>query len=269
VAIEWWLALAAAFLLLVAAAAGAVRLLRGSERWRYVVLGARLGAAVALAAALVAGGLNRAGWWAFDLWLGTLGLALATVVVQVALVWRCGFDGGGPMIDFAALGLILVAELAGQSGIGAGGCAQRAVLFWVSWAWLLLGVASLVVGASASLWLGLRHVSIRLGWKLYLPSGVEVHAFLSRATALALVALGGGLVVAAWWAWRLAGSMTRGEPQYAGFAAAWLVAAMGLLAWQLERHPGRWAAILLAVAAGVALLSLFAGPQLNPLLRGL
>ena len=213
--------------------------------------------------------MSRGGWWAFDLWWGALGLALAAVAVQVILAWRCGVAGGGPVTDLVALGLIPVAELAGQSATGAGGCAQRAVFFWASWTLLLLGGGSLVVGASASLLLGVRYVSTRLGRELYLPADVELHAFLSRATALALVALGGGLVVAAWWAWRLAGSMTRGEPQYAWLAAAWLVTAMGLLAWQLERHPGRWAAILLAVAAVVAFLGLFAGPQLNPLLRGL
>ncbi len=262
--LEGWLILAASLALLAAVAVQMVWLLRGSGPWWASVWLARLAAVALLAATLLVTALGRRGGLAPEPALVLLGLACAVAGVATFLTWCCGVDGAGPASDLLALALLLGADLAWRLGATFPACGQHTAWFWVSWLGLLVGVGGLVVGMAAALMMAVRLAAGRFGWRLFLPPGVEAHAFLIRATVLALVSLGAGLIIAAWWTWRWSGSLGVGEPGGLWLVASWLLAAVSLLSWQLGRRPGRWAALFVVAAAALGLLGLLVGPLLAP-----
>ena len=115
------------------------------------------------------------------------------------------------------------------------------------------------MAASAGLMLLLRGFWAKIGWDRQLPPRDDVQAFLRQATTLTLAALGIGLVVASWLAWRNVGAPTGDDPRSTWMVITWLISAMSLLAWRLR--PGRqglWAAILAILAASTAILGMLA-----------
>ena len=261
---EGWLTWAAGLALLVAVVVQMMWLLRNAGPWRGSVWLARLAALTLLVAVLVVTALSRSRGLVLAPASLLLGLACAVLGVGMFLTWRCGVDGAGPVGDLLALALLLGTGLAWQMGLAAPVCRLHSVWFWLSWLGFLLGVGSLIEGLAAALLMVVRRVGQRLGWRLYLPPGVDLHAFPSQSAALALVSLGSGLFVAVWWAWRWTGSLTFGGPTGTWLAASWLLAAASFLSWQLARRPGRWAALFLVAAAGLGLLGSVVGPQLTP-----
>ena len=78
---------------------------------------------------------------------------------------------------------------------------------------------------------------------------------MSEAVWVTIVLLGAGLLLSFLWAWRTYGSLSTGDPRQAWLAAAWLVAAMSAVAWQLEGRNRAWASLL----AGIAAVTIVAG----------
>ena len=145
--------------------------------------------------------------------------------------------------------------------VGPGGpvpdCTQEGVPFLMQWSLLLVGSGAAVVAAGGALALALAALLARLDWDRPLPRRLELHGVVKDGTALALVALGSGLVVSVWWAWQTTGQLASGDPRTGWLAVAWLLAAMSRQAWRLGWYPARWAAVLSIVAALVAGASWF------------
>jgi hypothetical protein len=144
-------------------------------------------------------------------------------------------------------------------------CAQQSPLLRVQWALFLFGAAAAVLAACAAVLLLAREALARRGRAL--PVGAEdLAAFIILAGRLALLALGGGLTVGAWWAWQTTGGLASGGPRQAWIGAALLLTAASLLGWRLEKHAMRWAAALAVLAGAAALFGLLAVPGLQRLL---
>jgi hypothetical protein len=258
VTIEFWLVLGASALLVVAGVARGLALLREQGRWGPVAIGGRTGAVLILTVALVLSTANQGQWSPSDLQQAVLSLALATLCAHLMLVWRCGVDGAGPVADLIALALVLVGMFVIGSGAPPLGCVRCAAPFYIQWTLYFFGAGGVMVAGSAGLLLMLRAGASRQGWGLRWPLEVDLYAFLGQATALALIALGAGLAVSAWWAWRAMGSLSGGDPREVWMASTWLVAGTSWLSWQLGKRPERWAAGLAMVAAAVAIFGLLA-----------
>jgi hypothetical protein len=256
--IEFWLLLGAIALLAVATVIRGVALFKGQGWWDPVAVGARLGASVVLVVVLILSISVQGGWSPFDLRQVVLGLALATVCVHLGLLWRGGVDGAGPVVDLLVLILLLLEAFVIRPVASVLACPEPMTAVYVQWSLFLLGIGSAVVAGSASLLLVLRGLGVVRRLDLQLPTGADLYVFLRWATALALVAVGGGLAVSAWWAWRSVGSLTSGDPREVWMASVWLVIGMSLLSWELERRPGRWAAALALVAATAGIFFLVA-----------
>jgi hypothetical protein len=89
-----------------------------------------------------------------------------------------------------------------------------------------------------------------------LPGQIPLYGLLTQASILAVVALGSGLIISAWWAGRTSGLLAGGTRREMWIAVAWLSAAMSLVAWQLDGRRGRWAIGLALVAAAAVLVAL-------------
>jgi ABC-type transport system involved in cytochrome c biogenesis permease subunit len=93
-------------------------------------------------------------------------------------------------------------------------------------------------------------------WPVHWPHRADLHVFLRQATQLALVALGSGFTVGAWWAWRTWGTQASGDPKEVWLAIAGLFAAMSWLARCMGRRWGRWTAGLALAAAAITIAGL-------------
>lgn len=261
---ERWLALAAGGLLTVATVGSGLALRSDRRRGKMLAVGARLAALAALLAALVLAAARSGGWSPFDLQQAALGWVLATVTIQLALTWRLGADGAGPVVDLVALALTLTVAFIIWPGAQPTTCTQDSSLLLVQWASLLVGAGAVVVAGSAGLTLALYAALAGRDWRL--PRRSRPRAVLKQATELALVALGLGLTVGAWWSWWATGALAGGDPRVTWLAATWLLSAMSLLAWRLDHRPVRWAAGLAVAAAAAAGFGLLVVTDLTHLL---
>ncbi len=250
-----WIIMAAVFLALAAVAAGlAMFAVRGP--WSVVAIGARVAALALLIVALVASAMAQGKWMAVDPQQAMLGLIATMLAVHLVLAWRLGTGSAGPVVDIVALGLVIVVTVEG----GAPGlaCVRHSPLLQAHWVLFSLGGGSVLVACAAGLMLALRRLLVWRDWHLRVPPQALLHDLLAQATLLALVVLGSGLVISAWWAWQTPSLLGNGNPRQVWMAVAWLITATSLLAWQLDGRRGRWAAgLALAAAAAVLVGMLF------------
>lgn len=244
----------AVVLLLAVAAARLLAWKTGAGPWARTARVARVGAIVALAAALAAGISRTGGWGAYDLWLLGLGLVGAALTLDEVLARGAGVHGASPLLDVLSallLGVLLYAwPMARRPLLDASGW----MVYTARWALYLVGAASLIATGSAAL----------VGWAHRARSGRDVPApdpaadaaldYGRGATLLALLTLGAGRVVGAWWYWQAQGRLTGSDPREILIAVAWLVAAMSGLSWELAPRARRWAAGL-PVLVGLPVLA--------------
>ena len=254
---EIWLVTAALFLALAAVAGGlAMFAVRGP--WGVVAIGARVAALVCLIVALVASAIAQGKWMAVDPRQAMLGLIVAMLAVHLVLAWRLGTGSAGPAVDIVALALSLLVVVAVGGGAPGLACVRHSPLLQAHWVLFSLGGGSVLVACAAGLMLALRKLLVWRDWHLTVPPQVLLYGLLAQATILALVALGSGLVLSAWWAWQTPGLLGNGNPRQVWMAVAWLITATSLLAWKLDGRRGPWAAgLALAAAAAVLVGVLF------------
>lgn len=255
-ALEAWVALSAGILLAVTIVAQGLALSRVRGRWDLVAIGTSVGAAVLLATTLILTVREHERWSPFDLQQMALSLALMTLIIHLVLAWRAGTIKTGLVVDLVVLVLALMVVIAIRPGGSPLNCIQRAFPFQLQWILFLLGAGGATVAGGTALMLALRIWLVERGSALRLPRRVDFYVPLKQAARLVLAALGSGLVVGSWWAWQTMGVLTSGDPREEWMAVTWLVAALSLLAWRLEKWAGRWAAGLAVVAAIVALFGL-------------
>jgi len=264
-AIETGPALGAGILLALAALARSLAMAGRHGPWGLIATAARGAAGVALLAALILTAWVQGRWSPYDMRQVALGLALATVGLHLALTRQPPIGDAGPLADLVALALAAVG-LALRPGGPALTLAQRTALFYARWVLFLVGAGAVTVAGSAGLTLALSVGMTRHNPAVRRPPRVGLYGLLTAATSLALVMLGGGLAVSTWQAWRTVGLLSSGDPREGWMAITWLVAANSLLAWRLEKRPGRWAAALAVLAAMAALLGLFLVMEVRRLL---
>lgn len=257
--IELWATLAA---LLLAAASSSPILLGVRGPWRRVVVAARATSLVPLALALGLAVAAHGQPSPFDLRQLALGLGLAMPLIGLALAWRHGAAGAGPVHDLVVLGLVLAAIGAIRPGGVALNCVEHSLPFWSYWGLFVLGAGSMLVAGSAALDLALAAIA-PVGQR-HTPRA-DSYRLLADAAFVSLVAVGAGLVISTWWSWHTTGSLLSGDPRQTWMGATWLAAGMSLLAWPLERRGARIAAALAVVAAVMALVGLLAVPDLQRL----
>ena len=245
---EIWGAMAA-FLLAIATVTGSFALVKARRRWAAVATVTRAAGAAMAVIALALAALVQGGWSPLETRQVVWGLVLAMLSIQMALAWSMRIGSGGPVVDAVAVGLILAGTFLLPLDGSPLGCAQQATACWVQWLLYLLGGGAALVGGSAAIMLALHKGLSARGRRLGQPGRGELYTFLTQAIFLALVALGSGLIVSVWWAWKTAGTLIAGDPREVWMAITWLTAAMSLVAWELEGHRGRWAAGLALVAA--------------------
>lgn len=276
---EIW-ATVAAFLFGAAAIAGGLALFRVRGPWEPAAIGARVAAVVAVTAALISAVVAQGEWSPSEPWQIVLSLILAMSGVHLVLAWRLGIGSAGPVVDLVALALLLLVHPSTpwanpstarawsslQPATSLLTCTDRTLPFMVQWGLFFLGSGSVLVAGSAGLLLALRHVLERWAPGLKLPLRTELYDLLIQSTFLALVTVGGGLTVATWWAWQTAGMLTGSDPREAWMALVWLLVAMSLFAWQLERLRGRWAAAFAGLAAAMVFFGLLVLGELQALL---
>jgi len=242
-----------AVLLGVAAIAAGLALFQARRLWDFVAVSARTAGAVALAVSLGLSVIAEGAWSPFDTRQMVLGMVLAMLAIHLILSWRFRAGNGGPVVDLLALVFVLLATFVVQPAAPPETCVHRAGAFQAQWLLYLLGGGAVLVAGAASLTLALRKGSGQHAREFRTPNQAALYNLLMEAIVWGLAALGGGLTVGAWWAWRALGGITTGDPREVWMAITWLVAAMSLLAWQLESRKGRWAAGL-AVAATACML---------------
>lgn len=254
---DFWAGVAACLLSL-AVIAGGLAFVRMRGPWDLLAIVARLAGAGALLAAVILAGVAQGEGSLLDLQQVVLALVLALLLIHQVLAWRLRMGSAGPLVDLLALILLLVAALVVSPGAPVLTCAQRMAPFRIQWLLFLFGGGSVLVAGCAGLMLALRNGLVRLGLGLRLPSVVDLHSLLTEATFLALLAIGAGLMVSGWWAWRTVGMLAAGDPREMWMAATWLVTAVSLSAWQLKARRGRWAAGLAVLAAVMVIAGLLA-----------
>jgi hypothetical protein len=255
----------ASVLLLAVSIAGGVRAVSGPHRrWPLIVTGARLGALAALIVAVVLATVAQGGWSPFDLH------PLAITVAGLALAWGLVLSRAwesmapDPVLDATVLIVVLITALAIRLGGPPLLCAQRGILFAGQWVLFVMGAGSAVVAADLALTWAIQRFS-PLKAVSWISSG-DPGRPLSEAMWVTLLSLGGGLLLSILWAWQTYGSLSTGDPRQAWMAGAWLVAAMSLVAWQLERRNSAWVLLLAGVAGVAALVGLLAVLDLQRLL---
>jgi hypothetical protein len=248
----------AAFFLAVAAIAGGLTTARVSGRWHLVVVGARTVAAMVVAAALIYAATAQGEWTPLDPHQMLLGLLLAMLAIHLVLPWHLRIGDTGPAVDVVALVLLLGGAFVLRPETILLSCFQRALAYHIQWGLFLLGGGSVLVAGNAGLMAALHRISRNRGWDVQLPDRADLYDLLTQALFLALVALGGGLTISVWWAWRTVGTLATGDLHFVWLVIAWLVAGMSLLAWQLEARRERWVAGLATLAAAVVLIGLLA-----------
>jgi hypothetical protein len=211
---------------------------------------------VAALAALVAAAIAHGQWSAADPRQAMLGLVAAMLAIHLLLAWRRGAGTAGPVVDLAAIVLSLVGAFVVGAGSSGFICVQLAELYQAQWILLSVGGGSVLVAACAGLMLLLRKGLLSRDWGLALPGWSLLYGLLAQAVILALAALGSGLVIGVWWAWRILGTLGSDSAREVWMAVAWLITAMSVLAWQLDTRRSRWAAALVLVAAIAVLIGL-------------
>jgi len=242
-----------AVFLALAAAAGCLAMSRIRSIWRAAAIGARVVALAFVIAALVASVIVQGHWVAMDPVQAMLSLVVGMLAVHLVLAWRLGAGSAGPVVDIVALALSLLIVLAVEATAPGLACVPQSPLLQTYWVIFSLGGGSVLVAGAAGLELAVLKL---LAWRTMAPSlrrQLPLQDLLAQATILAVVVLGSGLVISAWWAWRTSGLLGDGNPRQVWMAVAWLFTAMSLLAWQLDGHRVRWAAGL-ALAASAAVL---------------
>jgi hypothetical protein len=252
---EIWVVIAVVLLGLAAVSGGLeMAILRG--RWDAVVFASRVAALAALVVALVAAAIAHGQWSAADPRQAMLGLVAAMLAIHLLLAWRRGAGTAGPVVDLAAIVLSLVGAFVVGAGSSGFICVQLAELYQAQWILLSVGGGSVLVAACAGLMLLLRKGLLSRDWGLALPGWSLLYGLLAQAVILALAALGSGLVIGVWWAWRILGTLGSDSAREVWMAVAWLITAMSVLAWQLDTRRSRWAAALVLVAAIAVLIGL-------------
>jgi hypothetical protein len=252
---EIWAALSA-FLIAVAAIAGGLTMFKVPGRWVLVATGARAVAAMVVAAALIYAVIAQGEWTPLDPRQMVLAMLLAMLAIHLVLAWRLRIGNAGPAVDVVALVLLLCGALVVQPEAIVPSCFQRALPYQVQWGLFTFGGGSVLVAGSAGLEAALHRISRSRDWNFQLPQRGDLCSLLTQAIFPALVALGGGLTVSVWWAWRTVGTLATGDPGLVWLVIAWLIAGTSLLAWQLEAHREGWAAGLATLAAAILLLGL-------------
>ena len=258
---ELWQVLAVTLLGL--AAAGSVMALAGRPGpWAAVALGGRLGSLAVLSLALWAAAAQEGGWAPLDLRQMALAVALAAAAAHLAHSRLPGTAGGSPAVDLLVAALVIVEMAVVRPGAPALTCAQRALPYHAEWGLFFLGSGATLVSGGAGLFLALgSRITSRLP-----DTGASQRNLLGHAAFLSTLALGGGIVAGVWWTWRTTGTLVAGDIRESWMAVTWLLAAMSLVAWQLERQASRWAAVLAIAAAAAALFGLLALPDLQRLM---
>ena len=250
---EIWVVIAAVFLAL-AAVAGSLAMSRVRGPWDVVAIGARVVALAFLIVALTALAILQGRWMAMEPMQAMLGLVMAMLAVHLVLAWRVGAGSAGPVVDIVALALSLLIVMAFEGSAQVLACVLQSPLLQVYWVLFWLGGGSVLVACSAGLMIAVRNLLVWRGMVPRLRRRVVVYDLLAQATILGLVALGSGLIISGWWAWRTSGVLGDGNPRQVWMAIAWLITATSLLAWQLDGRRVRWAAGL-ALAASAAVLA--------------
>lgn len=252
---EIWAAIATALLGL-AAIAGAMAIFAGRRLWGSVAIGARVAALATLVVAMIARVAASGQWTVSDPQQAMLSLVVAVVTVHLALAWRLSAASVGPIVDIVAVILSLVGVLLIPAGAPSLICAREASLSQAHWVLFLLGGGSVLVAACAGLTLALGWALLWRRPELELPEPIPLYGLLTHAAIVALVALGSGLLLGAWWGWQTTGVMMGADAREVWMAVAWLTAAMSLLSWQLDGRRSQWAAGLALVAAVAVLVGL-------------
>ena len=238
-----------------------------ASRWDLVASGARIAGIAALSVALGLVVAGAQGSFSHPRPM-LLSLILAMLSIHLLLTWRLRIGSAGPVVDIVALALIITDLALVLPDTASPACLSRTIPVQAQWVLLLIGGGSILVAGIAGLSLVLHWGMVRRGWAdtvpwyTHLPDRSGLYGLLIQAVFLALVALGSGLVVSVWWAWRTVGTWVGSDPREGWMAIAWLVAAMSLLAWQLGGRRGkimsggRWAAGLALVAAATVVFGL-------------
>jgi len=256
--------LASALLLAMAIAGGIRAAFVSHSRWRLIAAGTRLGAMGALLVALVLSGLVPGRWSPFDLHQLAVSLAVASLAWGLVLSRVWDSMAPNPVLDTSILAIVLTAMLAMRPGGPLLYCAQRDSLFAGQWVFFILGAGSAVVAASTALTWAVRRISA-LGALRWAALG-DPSRSLFEAVFVTLLSLGSGLLLSVLWAWQTYGSLSTGDPRQGWMAGAWLVAAMSLVAWQLERRNRAWASVMAGIAGVVVVVGLLAVLDLQRLL---
>jgi hypothetical protein len=218
-----------------------------------VAIGVRVVALAFLIIALIALAILQGQWMAMEPMQAMLNLVVAMLVVHLLLARRLGAGSAGPVVDIVALGLSLLIVIAFEGSAQALVCIPQSPFLQVYWVLFSLGGGSVLVACSAGLMIAVRKLLVWRGMTPKLRRRGLVYDLLAHATLLGLVALGSGLIISAWWAWRTSGLLADGTPRQVWMAIAWLTTASSLLAWQLDRRRVRWAAGLALVASAAVL----------------
>lgn len=260
--LEIW-TIVAALSLVTGAMAGGLAMFRLGPAWDRMFLAARAISTTGVTVALVGSLVAQGGWSPQDPAQSALGLVLVMLILQWVLAWRFKTRNVGPLVESVGLGLLLLGAIDLQTGAPLLNCQQEMALFQIQWALFLLGGASLLLAACMGLTLALGKVLQGLSWDLSLAAPADLYALVVQAAMLAVVALGGGLIVSLWWSWQTLGTLTSGDPREGWMALIWLLTAMSLLAGQLPRHRRRWVVGLAVLAAANVLFAwpLLAGAQ--------
>lgn len=249
---EIWLIVSVAFLAL-AALAGSLAMSRVRGPWDVAVVGARVVAVAFLIVALVASIIVQGQWVAMDPMQAMLSLVVAMLAVHLVLGWRLGAGSAGPVVDIIGLALSLLILFAVKGTAPGLACVPRSPSLQAYWVLFSLGGGSVLVACTVGLTLALRRLLVWRGMVPRLRRQVLLSDLMAQATTLALVALGSGLIISAWWAWRTSGLLADGDPRQVWMAIAWLITAGSYLAWQLDGRRVRWSTGL-ALAASAAVL---------------
>jgi hypothetical protein len=189
-------------------------------------------------------------------------VALAALLLHLGLWAWHRFDGGGPGVDLAVVTLVAVGLGAGWSSGPGLGCAQRILPAQIENVLFLGGAGAAIVMGATSLMLPFRSLAVRRKWDHQFPTRTELCGFMKGATAVALLVLAIGLVLGAWWAWRVLGRLVGDDLRWGWMAAAWLLALVGWLAWRLARRGAPVAVVLSLLAALVANVGVLAAEPL-------
>jgi hypothetical protein len=194
--------------------------------------------------------------------LGAVILVLAASAIHLALALALGWPGGLWPVDAILAGLLATMLLVSLPGKATMECAQYTLPFFLEWGLYLFGSGALLVAGSVAV-----AALVTRGSQPWVV-GCEEQDLLIPLFLLALVALGGGLLVGTWWAWQTTGTLVAGDQRQVWMAVSWVVTGMALLAGELEEGTDRWVAGLAVAAASIVAFGLLALPDLLRLWGG-